>query len=505
MSAEKKLVGDALKEALKNQVEFYFSKANLVNDSFLEPLLPTSLAHARLRRLCRYVPLDVIVGFSKIKQLTDDVQLVAASIKDSTVCSLSPDGDAVKPNIKSERNTIILREIPSATAPAEVEAIFDGKATSVRSDVGDTWFVTMATEEDAVATLLTLRSKTFNDAPIKARLKSENVLRSFVPSADATPSPSATPYQPSGASSFYGNAAYYSQAVPNAFGVQYAGRTNGMTKPQAAAAAPKAKGKKGAAAGAAAAAGATTPTNGKKAKDKKKKETPAAGGAPKSAGKHGERQPIMNAAHFPPLPTVAPGMEVTYKYSHDDIMEIVKHMDDPELKLPAGKMDFEAHESALTPVAHPDLLKNQRTYSIEQAREALRQGRPIRSDSVGSVDYESMMYGEEYTKEARELRAAQQAKEGSDAVESKKNMSVGGYAAALIHGQPVSPKKAVAVAVAAPVTEKKDEKKEPKAKTPKAKKADKKEQAPPAPVTGAWGGRSFVDVVTKPPTPTTDE
>ncbi|RQM26352.1 hypothetical protein B5M09_002733 [Aphanomyces astaci] len=484
--------GDALKEALKSQVEFYFSKANLINDTFLVSQMNSQL----------YVPVDVIVGFSKIKQLTTDVALVIDSIKDSKVCSSSPEGDAIKPNIKSERNTIILREIPSATEPKDVEAIFEGCGTvaSVRSDVGDTWFVTMATEEDAVNTLLALRSKTFHDAPIKARLKSENVLRSFLPDASAAPSATATPYQPTNGS-IYGNTPYYNQAVPNAFGVQYAGRTP-LTKPVKAA---KAASKK--AAGATpAAAGPTTPTNAKKSKKKKDVSTAPAS---KSVGKHSERQPILNSANFPPLPlTSSNGADITYKYSHDDIMEIVKHMDDTDVLLPAGKMDFETHESALTPVAHPDLLKNQRTYSIEQAREALRQGRPIRSDSVGSVDYESLMYGEEYTKEARELRAA--AAKDVPAKEVKVASStatvVGGYAAALIHGTPVvSPKKAVKVVAdvdveasadkkdkAAPATEK---------KTPKKKK-DKAADAPPsaAPVvlTGAWGGRSFVDVVTKP-------
>lgn len=52
---------------------------------------------------------------------------------------------------------------------------------SIRSDVGDTWFVTMDSEDDALNTILALRGKTFQGKPIKARLKSENLLRSFFP------------------------------------------------------------------------------------------------------------------------------------------------------------------------------------------------------------------------------------------------------------------------------------------------------------------------------------
>ena len=56
-------------------------------------------------------------------------------------------------------------------------------------------FVTMESEEIAVQTLLVLRNKTFNGAPIKARLKSENARRAFFPTAVVakTEKPAAVP------------------------------------------------------------------------------------------------------------------------------------------------------------------------------------------------------------------------------------------------------------------------------------------------------------------------
>lgn len=39
----------------------------------------------------------------------------------------------------------------------------------------------MDSEDDALSTILSLRSKTFEGKPVKARLKSENILRSFFP------------------------------------------------------------------------------------------------------------------------------------------------------------------------------------------------------------------------------------------------------------------------------------------------------------------------------------
>ena len=67
----------------------------------------------------------------------------------------------------------------------QVEEIFQGEGMapikSVRSDVGDTWFVTCSSEADATSIILALRNRQFDGKPIKARLKSENILRSFFP------------------------------------------------------------------------------------------------------------------------------------------------------------------------------------------------------------------------------------------------------------------------------------------------------------------------------------
>ncbi|CAN0501416.1 unnamed protein product, partial [Ectocarpus sp. 8 AP-2014] len=157
----------------QSQVEFYFSKQNLQSDGFLVSKMNAQMC----------VPVAVIAQFHKIQQLTSDTALIVESVKDSTVCTVTPDG--IKPSIKQERNTIILREIPSETPQQKIREIFTGDGVapikSIRSDVGDTWFVTMESEDDALNTILALRGKTFEGKAIKARLKSENLLRSFFP------------------------------------------------------------------------------------------------------------------------------------------------------------------------------------------------------------------------------------------------------------------------------------------------------------------------------------
>jgi hypothetical protein len=78
-----------------------------------------------------------------MKALTQDEALLRKALERSTINIVD---DRIKPNIKAAgRSTIILREIPSDTAEAEVREIFNFEGckqiTSMRSDIGDTWWV----------------------------------------------------------------------------------------------------------------------------------------------------------------------------------------------------------------------------------------------------------------------------------------------------------------------------------------------------------------------------
>ena len=61
-SAAPKLEGQALLDALANQLEFYFSKDNLAQDAYL-----VSQMNAE-----KYVNVDVIAGFKRVQGLTED-------------------------------------------------------------------------------------------------------------------------------------------------------------------------------------------------------------------------------------------------------------------------------------------------------------------------------------------------------------------------------------------------------------------------------------------------
>jgi len=165
------LEGDQLLQAVKYQIEFYLSASNLERDVYLCSLMDTN----------HFVQLKQIMEFKKLRSLTTDDSVVIQAISNSTTCSLNEERTAVRANFKQEakRNTIVLREISSGTSPEVVRAIFIddgcGEVLSVRSDVGDIWFVTMKTEDEARKTLIALLSKEFDGKPIKARLKNESM------------------------------------------------------------------------------------------------------------------------------------------------------------------------------------------------------------------------------------------------------------------------------------------------------------------------------------------
>lgn len=92
-----------------------------------------------------------------MKALTQDEALLRKALERSTINIID---DRIKPNIKAAgRSTIILREIPSDTAEAEVREIFAFEGckpiSSMRSDIGDTWCVVGILRSDTLTTTAT--------------------------------------------------------------------------------------------------------------------------------------------------------------------------------------------------------------------------------------------------------------------------------------------------------------------------------------------------------------
>lgn len=109
----------------------------------------------------------------------------------------------------------------------------------------------------------------------------------------------------------------------------------------------------------------------------------------------------INAINFPPLfahddtPAPTPGYKEDYrKYTIDDVIAIVK-TSVFDATLPA-EVNAAEHSYAMGTEANLDLLKRQRTFTIDETREQLRQGRPASSGLLsGAVDYRSLHYGDD--------------------------------------------------------------------------------------------------------------
>lgn len=185
--------GDAvpMSEQIKKQIEYYFSKENLSNDTFLQSQMDAQFS----------VPLSIIIKFPKVKALCQDELAIRQALEGSTVVSIV-DNNRLKAIIKPVgRNTIILREIPSNAAVEEVKEIFNyegcSSITSIRSEIGDTWFVAMDSEDDAKTTLIDMRVKkrNFRGKAVKAGLKTEMAVKSFYIEQNNPPPPVPFPMQ----------------------------------------------------------------------------------------------------------------------------------------------------------------------------------------------------------------------------------------------------------------------------------------------------------------------
>ena len=126
----------------------------------------------------------MVAGFKMLRALTDDVKLIAEVMRSSKQVELDETLTMIRPqNFSVKRSTIKLRDIPSTTPEQDISRLFDSdkfaKPKSIKSDIGGTWFITFDQESDALAALDFIRSQKFNDKPIQAGIKSENILKSM--------------------------------------------------------------------------------------------------------------------------------------------------------------------------------------------------------------------------------------------------------------------------------------------------------------------------------------
>lgn len=159
---------ESLRESLKKELEFCFSRENLSKDLYLISQMDSD----------QFVPIWTIASMEGIKVLTTDMDLILDVLRSSPMVQVDEKGEKVRPNHK--RCIIILREVPETTPVEEVEALFKNdncpKVISVEFAHNNNWYITFQSDTDAQQAYRYLREevKTFQGKPIMARIKAIN-------------------------------------------------------------------------------------------------------------------------------------------------------------------------------------------------------------------------------------------------------------------------------------------------------------------------------------------
>ncbi|XP_054905647.1 la-related protein 4 isoform X3 [Poeciliopsis prolifica] len=165
---EEQVSSENLRESLKKELEFYFSRENLSKDLYLMSQMDSD----------QFVPIWTIASMEGIKVLTTDMELILDVLRSSPMVQVDEKGEKVRPNHK--RCIIILREVPETTPVEEVESLFKNencpKVISVEFAHNNNWYVTFQSDTDAQQAYKYLREevKTFQGKPIMARIKAIN-------------------------------------------------------------------------------------------------------------------------------------------------------------------------------------------------------------------------------------------------------------------------------------------------------------------------------------------
>ncbi|KAK2862233.1 hypothetical protein Q5P01_001766 [Channa striata] len=167
-SKEQPMSEENLKEALKKELEFCFSRENLSKDLYLISQMDSD----------QFVPIWTIACLEHIKALTTDVGLIRSVLQASPMVQVDETGEKVRPN--HSRCIVILREVPETTPVEEVEALFKSencpKVLSAEFAHNSNWYLTFESDMDALQAYRYLREevKMFQGKPIMARIKAIN-------------------------------------------------------------------------------------------------------------------------------------------------------------------------------------------------------------------------------------------------------------------------------------------------------------------------------------------
>lgn len=177
-------------DIVQTRLEALLSTKNLAEDAFLKKHMNAQT----------YIPLAALTGHPSFHDLLDKSDIypaLKAAAERSDKMSPNEDGTMIRPLIKPKRNTLILRDLPDSPED-DLRALFASSPesdafVSLKSDVNNTAFAAFKSEEAAQNVALWLRSQKLRGSEIKCAMKTEHLVRSFVP-ASPGPSLQASPY-----------------------------------------------------------------------------------------------------------------------------------------------------------------------------------------------------------------------------------------------------------------------------------------------------------------------
>ncbi|XP_040015276.1 la-related protein 4 isoform X3 [Xiphias gladius] len=162
VSKEQPMSEESLRDSLKKQLEFCFSRENLSKDLYLISQMDSD----------QFVPIWTIACMEDIKALTTDMDLILDVLRASPMIQVDETGEKVRPN--HSRCIIILREVPETTPVEEVEALFKSvncpKVLCAEFAHNSNWYITFQSDMDALQAYRYLREevKMFQGKPIMA-------------------------------------------------------------------------------------------------------------------------------------------------------------------------------------------------------------------------------------------------------------------------------------------------------------------------------------------------
>ncbi len=84
---------ESVMDALRNQINYYFSEANLAKDMFLRKKMDSQ----------GWVEIEVIAAFNRVRMLTPDLSIIASALSASETTEVSSDGMFLRPRVEYER------------------------------------------------------------------------------------------------------------------------------------------------------------------------------------------------------------------------------------------------------------------------------------------------------------------------------------------------------------------------------------------------------------------